>query len=171
MASRKHTYAEMIQIGLHTLNERDGSSRQELWKCIQAKYPESDYRSYLVRLKKLTSESKSFVVHGKNVQRFKLEKKFRVKLQKRIDKGLPIIKAINSASMTDPVKKAMKKPKKVSKPKSQKPKTKQSRSSKKDSSTTAKQTKGKSTKQSKKQTSESRETKAKLKTKRSMGTK
>ena len=48
-----------------------------------------------------------------------MDRKFRDKLKKRIEKGLPIIKAIASASMTDPVKKAMKKPKKntVKKPK------------------------------------------------------
>jgi len=30
----KHSYSEMIQTALLTLNERGGSSRQALWKCI-----------------------------------------------------------------------------------------------------------------------------------------
>jgi len=49
----KHSYAEMIQTALLTLNERGGSSRQGLWKCVHAKYPESDYKQFLVRLRKL----------------------------------------------------------------------------------------------------------------------
>jgi hypothetical protein len=30
----KHSYAEMIQTALLTLNERGGATRQALWKCI-----------------------------------------------------------------------------------------------------------------------------------------
>ena len=83
-----------------------------MWKCIEAKFPEANYRQFIVRLKKISSDSKSFVVTGKTLQRFKLEPKFKDKLKRRLDKGLPLLKAISSASMTDPVKKAMKKPKK-----------------------------------------------------------
>merc|ERR1711881_557497 len=52
---KKHTYVEMIQIGLLTLNEKGGSTRQELWKCVHAKFPEADYKIFLVRLKKYSS--------------------------------------------------------------------------------------------------------------------
>jgi hypothetical protein len=42
----KHTYLEMIQVSLLTLNERGGSSRQEIWKCIEAKFPEAQHKQY-----------------------------------------------------------------------------------------------------------------------------
>ena len=41
-AVKRHTYLEMIQIAILTLNERGGSSRQEIWKCIEAKFPEGN---------------------------------------------------------------------------------------------------------------------------------
>ena len=66
-AQKKHSYLEMIQVALLTLNETGGSSRQELWKCVGSKFPEADYKQFLVRLKKLSADSKSFIVHGKNV--------------------------------------------------------------------------------------------------------
>jgi len=37
------TYQEMIQVALLTLNDgKKGSTRQSMWKCIRAKYPEQD---------------------------------------------------------------------------------------------------------------------------------
>jgi len=38
------TYYDMIEDGLLTLKERSGSSRSALWKCVHAKYPETDYK-------------------------------------------------------------------------------------------------------------------------------
>ena len=35
-APKKHTYVEMIQMALRTLNETGGSTRQEIWKYIEA---------------------------------------------------------------------------------------------------------------------------------------
>ena len=49
---KKHSYVQMIQSALMSLNERGGTSRQEMWKFIQAKFPEADYKMFLVRLKK-----------------------------------------------------------------------------------------------------------------------
>jgi len=43
-AGNKHTYAEMIMDALLRLNERGGASRQQIWKCINASYPEADYK-------------------------------------------------------------------------------------------------------------------------------
>jgi hypothetical protein len=57
----KHSYAEMIQTALLTLNERGGSSRQAIWKYVEAKFPESNYKQFLVRLKKI-AEGSSFLV-------------------------------------------------------------------------------------------------------------
>ena len=48
----KHTYVEMLQTALMTLNERGGSSRQAIWKFIEAKFPEANRKIFLVRLKK-----------------------------------------------------------------------------------------------------------------------
>ena len=114
VTAKKHTYMEMVMIALITLNESGGSTRQELWKCISAKFPESDYKQFILRLKRMQMDTSSFVVQGKTIARFKLEPKFKDKLKRRLDKGLPIIKALSSTAMTDPIKKAMKKPKKVS---------------------------------------------------------
>ena len=71
----KHSYAEMIQTALLTLNERGGSSRQAIWKCIHAKFPESDYKQFLVRLKKI-AEASDFLVRVNN-STFKLSDKLR----------------------------------------------------------------------------------------------
>jgi hypothetical protein len=49
----KHSYMEMIEDAVITLGERKGSSRQALWKCVSTKYPEADYKQFIVRLKKL----------------------------------------------------------------------------------------------------------------------
>ena len=48
----KASYAEMLQTALMTLNERGGSTRQEIWKFINAKFAHADYKIFLVRLKK-----------------------------------------------------------------------------------------------------------------------
>jgi len=49
----KHTYFEMIEDAILTLGERKGSSRQAIWKVISTKYPEADFKQYLIRLKKV----------------------------------------------------------------------------------------------------------------------
>lgn len=67
----KHSYSEMIQTALLTLNERGGSSRQAIWKFVHAKFPESDYKQFLARLKKIAEGSK-FLVRVNN-STFKLD--------------------------------------------------------------------------------------------------
>jgi len=62
-------YAEMIEDAILTLNERSGSSRQGIWKCLNAKYPEADYKQFLIRLKKLSKEGP--IIQNKG--RFKIE--------------------------------------------------------------------------------------------------
>ena len=88
-AVKKHTYLEMVQIAILTLNERGGSSRQEIWKCIEARYPEADHKRYMIAFKKMGGEEGP-VIHGRNRARFTLEKKFRVKALKRMAMGLPL---------------------------------------------------------------------------------
>ena len=50
------TYFDMIADSLLTLNDRKGSTRQGLWKCLSSKYPEADYKQFLIRLKKITHD-------------------------------------------------------------------------------------------------------------------
>ena len=54
---------------LMTLNDRGGSSRQAIWKAAHAKFPEADYKIFIVRLKKYSSKD-GFVERSKNGARF-----------------------------------------------------------------------------------------------------
>ena len=112
----RHTYLEMVQVALLTLNERGGSSRQEIWKCIDARFPEADHKRYMLALKRIVGQvGQNAVVHGKNNMRFKLETKFRDRALKRQEKGLPLRKVLSSDAMVDKVKKAVKAKKKPAK--------------------------------------------------------
>lgn len=62
-------YLDMIQDGIITLADRKGSSRQALWKCVNAKYPEADYKQFLIRLKKESHDGN--ILHEKG--RYKLD--------------------------------------------------------------------------------------------------
>ena len=83
----------MIQLALLTLEERGGSSRQEIWKCIEAKFPEAQRKLYSVSLKKIVAKGGA-VEQGKNAQRFKLNKKFKERALKRQAKGIPLKKVL-----------------------------------------------------------------------------
>ena len=79
MSAIKHTYSDMIQDALVTLAERKGSSRQAIWKYISTKFPESEYKQYLIRLKKIDPHH---VLHVKG--RFKLTQGARKLLLKNL---------------------------------------------------------------------------------------
>ena len=113
-APKKHTYLEMVQTALLTLNESKGSTRQEMWKCIEAKFPEADHKRYLIALRRLSKDGTA-IVQGKNKQRFQLEDKFRTRALYRVKKGLPLDVIVASKATTDPVKKKMKAKKKAPK--------------------------------------------------------
>ena len=115
----KHTYVEMLQTALMTLNERGGSSRQAIWKFIEAKFPEANRKIFLVRLKKYSGED-GFIVKGKSSARFSLNRGFRLGLEKRVAKGMTVARAADHLARKVPLRQAMKK--KATKPK--KPKTK-----------------------------------------------
>ena len=51
-------YLQMIEDSIITLGERKGSSRQAIWKCLHSKFPEADYKQFLIRLKKEAKEQK-----------------------------------------------------------------------------------------------------------------
>lgn len=80
----KHSYFEMIEDALITLAERKGSSRQAIWKYIATKYPEADFKQYLIRFKKVGENHN--VVHVNN-HRLRLSPDFRKKLIKSLETG------------------------------------------------------------------------------------
>ena len=43
----------MIENALLTLADRKGSTRQAIWKYVNNKHPEADYKQFLIRLKKI----------------------------------------------------------------------------------------------------------------------
>lgn len=57
----KPQYFEMIEDAIINLSDRMGSSRQALWKYINSKYPEADYKQFLIRLKKVAKEGGTIV--------------------------------------------------------------------------------------------------------------
>ena len=178
----RHTYLEMVQVAIITLNERGGSTRQEIWKCIEAKFPEANLHSYMIALKKLATADGP-VIHGKNRARFTLEKKFRVKAVQRMAKGLPIKAVLMSTAMIDKVKKAIKakKPKKDAKKNKKSGKASQGKNRKSaakgkgkgKSAAVNKSTKDKikEKKKQNKKTGSSKDTKAKVDQKRAKGDK
>lgn len=103
----KHSYSEMIQTALFTLNERGGSSRQAIWKCVQAKFPESDYKQFLVRLRKIAQNS-TFLVQV-NANCFKLDKKLKDRAKRALAKGHTIHKIVTTKAMTHAEQAARKK--------------------------------------------------------------
>merc|ERR1712051_622738 len=119
----KTSYLEMIQVAILTLDDRGGSSRPALWKCVEAKYPaEADKKRFLLALKRLSSDG-SAVQHGKNKQRFTLEKSFKARAMARMKQGHPLKTVLSPKAMTDLVKKKMKAKKKPKAKKPKKPKT------------------------------------------------
>lgn len=105
---KRHTYLEMVQVAILTLNERGGSSRQEIWKCIESRFPEADHKRYMIAMRKMSHDGQA-IIAGKNRARFTLEANFKRKALKRMEKGMPLAHVLSPKSMTDLVKKKMKK--------------------------------------------------------------
>lgn len=78
-------YLEMIEDALIQLSDRKGSSRQAIWKYINSKYPEADYKQFLIRLKKLTHEKSDIDQPSRGL--YKLSQQRREKLRKALAKG------------------------------------------------------------------------------------
>lgn len=81
MSGKGHTYFDMIEDAVLTLADRKGSTRQGIWKCIQAKYPEADYKQFLIRFKKIGENSN--IVHASG-QRIRLDPKYKISLLKKL---------------------------------------------------------------------------------------
>ena len=107
-SSKKHTYLQMVQVAILTLNERGGSSRQEIWKCVDSRFPEANHKQYLLAMRKLRADG-SAIVTGKNKNRFTLEPKFKAKALKRMKDGMPLKMVLSPKNMQDLVKRKMKK--------------------------------------------------------------
>jgi hypothetical protein len=88
----KHKYSEMIQTALLTLNERKGSSRQAIWKVVEAKFPESNYKQLIARLKKLSEED--HIERRGKINRYFLDKKFKERALKALEKGVSYHQAV-----------------------------------------------------------------------------
>jgi len=73
----------MIEDGIITLADRKGASRQALWKCVSSKYPEVDFKQYLVRLKKLAHDGPIQYKKG----RYTLEASYKAKKLNEIKRG------------------------------------------------------------------------------------
>ncbi len=80
----KHSYFEMIEDAILTLGDRKGSSRQGIWKVISTKYPEADFKQYLIRLKKVKDSDH---IEQVGPSRFKLSSSYRAKLLKTLKNG------------------------------------------------------------------------------------
>ena len=89
----KMTYSEMITDALMTLNEKGGSTRQELWKCVSAKFVKADYKLFITRLKKYSREG-GMLKQMKNRQRFKLDSAVVDKLKARMGRGMGMSAAL-----------------------------------------------------------------------------
>ena len=105
----KYRYLDMIVEAIKTLKERDGSSREAIWKHIStnAKYTGSvgDKKTFLVQLRRILKD-KRYVVQGKNKARFILSDTFKEKLVRHLRKGEPLELARKHAMMTKESKKA-----------------------------------------------------------------
>ena len=146
----KLTYIEIIQDALLTLNEPKGSTRQNLWKCIQSRHPDhTDPRQFYIRLKKLSSDPLNNIEKNGN-SRFRLNTSYKDKIQRRLAKGIEIkkiiktqatVKLIKKKKVTKKAKKARKSAKKEGEKKVRKPRAK------KEGKAKSSEAKGKSTKQ------------------------
>lgn len=101
-------YSEMVEDALIQLSDRKGSSRQALWKYVSAKYPESSYKQFLVRLKKLSHEKEQVVEASRG--RYKLTVNYKNKLKKQLEKGSKPKKRVQKTKAT--MKKSKKKQRK-----------------------------------------------------------
>lgn len=73
------------------------------------KFPEADYKQFLIRLKKLASESSHIKRMKNNKARFQLDQSFKMKANRKLEKGEPIAKALKTSATTKPKKAAQKK--------------------------------------------------------------
>ena len=91
-SSGNPTYSAMIHTAVSTLNEKGGSTRQELWKFMEAKFPNANRKLFLVRLKKYSSAG-GFLSMNSKKSRFRISKEFKDGLERRLKKGMTVAAA------------------------------------------------------------------------------
>ena len=75
MTKHKLTYFDMIKEALAILNDRIGSTRDEIFKCIQARHPDTDKKQFIMRLRYIVRDEKEPVkANPRNKMRFLIEK-------------------------------------------------------------------------------------------------
>jgi hypothetical protein len=108
----KHSYMEMIHQALVTLDDkrRKGASRMDLWKCIEATYPEADKKTFVLRLRKMTADTLNGIEHvNGNKARFRLTASMSEKIARRLHNGQSVKTAFKSLAVVKPMKMAQKK--------------------------------------------------------------
>jgi hypothetical protein len=80
----KLSYHEMIEDAILTLADRQGSTRLEIWKCVHSKYPEADYKQFLVRMKKVDPK---IIVRAAKGQKWRLDPNYRARLLTALKNG------------------------------------------------------------------------------------
>lgn len=85
----KKKYQDIIVTAIFTLNERNGSARNQIWKFVQMKYQDTirDRKIFFTHLKRAADEEQYVFSPDKKMGRFKLTKKFRDFIMKKVMKG------------------------------------------------------------------------------------
>ena len=111
------SYSEMIEEAILTLGERGGSSRQGIWKAVNGKYADSDYKHFVLRLKKMKDSGMIAQTKGS----FRLQQSYKLKLLKALENGKSTASvAAGGKSRVTTKKSAKKSTKKVATKKSKK---------------------------------------------------
>jgi hypothetical protein len=94
----------MVAYAIFTTADRKGSTRDSIWKVLTSTkmFQESirDKKIFLTTLKRLTGDDQYFERSKDNMQRFKLNQKFKDKLKKQVQKGGDLMIAIKSNMTT-----------------------------------------------------------------------
>lgn len=111
----KMKYMDIIVEAIFVLNDREGSSREAIWKYIQAKHQNTvrDKKIFLSHLKRAADEGEYVEHPSKKIGRFKLTKKFREFVRNKVMKGETTLNLKKMHVMLKPTKPKAKKPTKA----------------------------------------------------------
>lgn len=98
---------EMVAYAIHVTQDRKGTTREQMWKCISSTkdFQESirDKKIFFTQLKRLSTSDGILEKSKDNMQRYKLNAKFKEKVKKAIAKGMEPFKAVKSSMTTKAV--------------------------------------------------------------------
>ena len=85
----KKKYLDMITEALLHLNEREGSSRDQIWKYIKVKFNDSitDEKQFLTNLQRIAREDNHVECADKKMGRYKLTAKYRERFLNKTANG------------------------------------------------------------------------------------